>query len=197
MEQRCAISSRPGASSATPHSPASLFSRLVLFLVISVLPLLGTASNDGGDTRYHNLGHRLMCTCDAEPAAMGPKGCRQVLLECTHYNCETSKRMRGELRAALQTADTDGAVLNSFVQKYGTGVLVVPRMSDIPTRLWVITFAILLAAAASILVAFVRKWHSRPTVAGMPRSDSQDIAPDLLHGSGRTRQATMRDNGSV
>jgi cytochrome c-type biogenesis protein CcmH/NrfF len=85
---------------------------------------------------------------------MGPKGCGQVLLKCTHNNCEASRRMRRELSAALQKGDSDDMVLDSFVKEYGTSVLVVPRMSDVPTRLWVLVFGVLIALAAVIVVAF-------------------------------------------
>jgi len=184
MNQQCAIGSRRSVSSANAPSLGALFP-LLLFLAVSTLPLLGTAATDVSDTRFNDLGHRMMCTCDAEPAAMGPKGCRQVLLECTHNNCEASQRMRRELSAALRKGDTNDMVLDSFVKEYGTSVLVVPRMSDIPTRLWVLAFGVLLALAASIVLVFVRRRHSRPATATVPRSDSRDIDTELLR---RVRQ---------
>lgn len=130
-----------------------------------------------------------MCTCDVEPAAMGPKGCRQALLECTHNNCEVSRRMRRELSAALLKGDTDDMVLDSFVKEYGTSVLVAPRMSDIPTRLWVLASVVLLVLAASIVFGFVRMRHARTAIAATPRSNSPHIDPDLLR---RVRAPTKR-----
>lgn len=188
MNQECAIGSRPALSSRS-SSRLGTHLPLLSLLVISSLPLL-SAATDGSDTRYNSLGHRMMCTCDAEPAAMGPKGCRQVLLECTHNNCEASRRMRRELSAALLKGDTDDMVLDSFVKEYGTSVLVVPRMSDIPTRLWVLASVVLLVLTASIVFAFVRKRHSRPAIAATPRSDSPHIDPDLLR---RVRQSSSSD----
>ena len=179
MNQQCAIGSPPSASSANAPCLGALF-LFVLFLIISTLPLLGTAATDVSDTRFNSLGHRMMCICDAEPAAMGPKGCRQVLLECTHNNCEALRRMRRELSAVLEKGDTDDMVLDSFVKEYGTSVLVAPRMTDIPTRLWVLAFGVLLALVASIVFVLVRKRHSRHAMVEVPRSDSRDIDPNLL-----------------
>lgn len=188
MNQECAIGSRPALSS---RNSSRLVAHLpfLLLLVISSLPLLG-AVTDGSDIRYDGLGHRIMCTCDVEPAAMGPKGCRQALLECTHNNCEVSRRMRRELSAALLKGDTDDMVLDSFVKEYGTSVLVAPRMSDIPTRLWVLASVVLLVLAASIVFGFVRKRHARPAIAATPRSNSPHIDPDLLR---RVRQHSSPD----
>ena len=132
---------------------------LLLFLVIAVLPLLGTAATDGSDTRYSSLGHRVMCACDAEPAAMGPKGCRQVLLECTHDNCEVSRRIRRELSAALQKGDTDDMVLDSFVKEYGTGVLV--KAPAVDKLFWLVAL-VAVTAVVSFVVACVRK--RRPAI---------------------------------
>lgn len=182
MKKPCAISSW---ISATPVC------KLLLFLVIAIVPLPGSADDNALDTRYNALGHRMMCTCKSEPAAMGPKGCREVLLKCTHYNCEASDRMRRELRAALQKGDTDDAILSSFVQEYGTSVLVVPRMSDIPRRLWIAAFAVLLAAAASIVLALVRKRQSRPAMVTTPVSDLRGIDPDALR---QVREDTENDD---
>lgn len=188
MNQECAIGSRPALSSRNSSRLATHLP-LLLLLIVSSLPLLGAAT-DGSDTRYNSIGHRMMCTCDVEPAAMGPKGCRQVLLECTHNSCEPSRRMRRELNAALLKGDTNDMVLNSFVKEYGTSVLVVPRMSDIPRRLWVLASVVLLVLAASIVFAFVRKQHSRPAMVATPRSDSPYIDPDLLR---RIRESTSTD----
>ena len=40
----------------------------------------GTADDSTNDSRYKNLGHRVICTCDRQPATVmgGAKGCRQA-----------------------------------------------------------------------------------------------------------------------
>ena len=100
-------------------------------MLSSVLLMFGTAAENGSDARYNDLGHRMLCTCEGVPAAgMGLARCQQVMLECTHLNCNVSGRMRAELKAALQRGDKDDMILQSFVQEYGTSVLVAPPAID-------------------------------------------------------------------
>ena len=132
-----------------------------LLLIVFFVPALSTADDNTSDSRYKNLGHRVICTCD-RPRADGMEGtnaCRQALLECDHINCPTSKRMRQELKAAVQNGDTDDMILNSFVQKYGASVLQVPR--DMNDRLvWIVGLAIL-ATVCIIMLFVLRKQRSR------------------------------------
>jgi len=94
---------------------------LIGLMLSSALLVFGTAADNESDARYNDLGHRMLCTCESVPAnGMGLARCQQVLLECNHLNCNVSGRMRGELRAALQRGDKDDAILQSFVQEYGT-----------------------------------------------------------------------------
>jgi cytochrome c-type biogenesis protein CcmH len=136
-----------------------------LLLIVFFVPALSTADDNTSDSRYRNLGHRVICTCDRQaPAGFGAKGCRQALLECDHVDCPTSKRMRQELKAAVQNGDTDDIILNSFVQKYGASVLQVPR--DMNDRLvWIVGLAIL-ATICIIMLFVLRKQRSR--VAMLP-----------------------------
>jgi cytochrome c-type biogenesis protein CcmH len=100
-------------------------------MVSSTLLVFGTAADNGSDARYNDLGHRMLCTCESVAATgMGLARCRQVLLECTHLNCNVSGSMRAELKAALQRGDRDEVILQSFVQEYGTSVLVAPPAID-------------------------------------------------------------------
>ena len=71
---------------------------------MGVLLLMGAGDDSA---RVDRLGHQIMCVC----------GCNQILLECNHVGCSYSSRMRGELVAAVESGDSDGAVLNTFIQK--------------------------------------------------------------------------------
>ena len=146
-------------SSASSRVPTPI-RKLCLFLAILIIPMLCTADDHTSDSRYKDLGHRVICTCDRQaPTGMGAKGCRAALLECDHLDCPTSKRMQHELKAAVESGDTDEMILNSFVQKYGAGVLQVPR--EMNNRLvWIFALAIL-ATTCAIIIAFLRKQRSR------------------------------------
>ena len=67
--------------------------------------------------------------------------------------------MQHELKAAVESGDTDEKILNSFVQKYGAGVLQVPREMN-NRMVWIFASAIL-ATTCAIIIAFLRKQRSR------------------------------------
>jgi cytochrome c-type biogenesis protein CcmH/NrfF len=148
-------------------------------LALSVLLILVTAADDPITARYSDLGHRLICMCDGRPASeMGRRGCQQVLLECGHADCDMSPRMRHELKAALQTDIKDDAVLQWFVQKYGTTVLLQPTANGINRFGWIALSTLL--AATLMLAAFIRKRSSHPPTVSMPNPELQSIDMDAL-----------------
>jgi cytochrome c-type biogenesis protein CcmH len=131
--------------------------RLISAILLGVLLLLGAGDNS---KRIDRMGHQLMCVC----------GCNQILLECNHVGCSYSSRMRGELVSAVDAGNTDGEVLQTFIQKYGTTVLAAPTMLGWVNRsAWIMPYAALVLGI--LLVAFiVRAWKNRPlsATAGVP-----------------------------
>lgn len=131
--------------------------RTLSAVFLGVLLLLGAGDDS---RRIDHLGHKLMCVC----------GCNQILLECNHVGCSYSSRMRGELVAAVDSGNSDGAVLQAFIEKYGTTVLAAPTfMGWVNRSAWIMPFAAL--GLGILLVAFiVRAWKNRPlrTIAGVP-----------------------------
>jgi cytochrome c-type biogenesis protein CcmH len=126
--------------------------RLLPAVLVGVLLLMGAGDNSA---RIDRLGHQMMCVC----------GCGQILLECNHVGCSYSSSMRSELIAGVDAGDSDGAVLQAFIQKYGTTVLAAPTMMGWVNRAaWIMPFAAL--AFGILLVAFVvRAWRHRPLPA--------------------------------
>ena len=123
--------------------------RLLSVVLVGVLLLLGAGDDS---RRIDRLGHQLMCVC----------GCNQILLECNHVGCSYSSRMRGELVAAVDSGDSDGAVLQTFIQKYGTTVLAAPTtLGWVNLSAWIMPYAALgLGIGAVVLIA--RTWRKRP-----------------------------------
>jgi cytochrome c-type biogenesis protein CcmH len=105
-------------------------------------------------TRFHDLGHQLMCIC----------GCGQILLECNHVGCPDSDGMRNELMVAVTRGDSDSLVEQSFVQKYGPTVLAAPTTTGFDRTAWIMPFAALFVGLA-IVILIVRAWKNRPTPA--------------------------------
>ena len=78
--------------------------------------------------------------------------------------------MRSELVAAVDAGSSDGDVLQTFIQKYGTTVLSAPTMMGWVNRAaWITPYAAL--ALGILLVVFImRVWRNRPlpAAAGVP-----------------------------
>jgi cytochrome c-type biogenesis protein CcmH len=141
---------------AVPSRPVQ-----VVLLLFAVFACLGAGDEN---TRFSALGHKLMCVCS----------CNQVLLECNHVGCSYSDRMRGELAAALDRADSDDLVLQSFVQKYGPTVLLAPTATGFNRVAWVIPY-LALALGLTTVVLIVRAWRTRPLV--MPAGGVAPASP--------------------
>jgi cytochrome c-type biogenesis protein CcmH len=138
-------------------SPGRL--RFLPAVLMGVLLLMGAGDDSALIDR---LGHQVMCVCS----------CNQILLECNHVGCSYSSRMRGELVDAVDAGGSDGAVLQTFIQKYGTTVLAAPTtVGWVNLAAWVMPYAAL--GLGILLVAFVvRVWRNRPlpVPAGVPTS---------------------------
>src|SRR5437868_14247365 len=111
--------------------------------------------------RFSSLGHKMICGC----------GCNQILLECNHVGCPLSEGMRNELTAALKRGQSDGQILEAFVDKYGPTILAAPTMSGFNLTAWITPFAVLLVAFASAVLV-IRGWWKRPhgAVATAPQN---------------------------
>jgi cytochrome c-type biogenesis protein CcmH len=125
--------------------------RLLTMLFFGVLLLLGAGDNSA---RIENLGHQLMCMC----------GCNQILLECNHVGCTYSDTMRRELTAAIASGGDDKAVLQTFIEKYGTTVLAAPTKSGFNGIAWLIPYVALVVGIVGVAL-MVKIWRGRMTAA--------------------------------
>jgi cytochrome c-type biogenesis protein CcmH/NrfF len=161
-----------GSKSRVPHPCRAFCDRVGLLksvtkfrflssIFLGVLLLLGAGDDSA---RIDRLGHQMMCVC----------GCNQILLECNHVGCAYSSRMRNELVAGVDEGDSDGTILQAFIQKYGTTVLAAPTLTGWVNRAaWVMPYAALgLGIGAVVLIA--RTWRKRPP--GPPTSGGSSAA---------------------
>ena len=123
-----------------------------LILTAAVFLFMGAGGNT--DARFHDLGHRMMCTC----------GCGQILLECNHVGCTSSDKMRNELQAALDKGDNDDLILQGFVQEYGPTVIAAPTATGFNKVAWIMPFVVL-ALGIVFVWRIVLSWKDRPTPA--------------------------------
>ena len=121
--------------------------RLLGAVLLGVLILIGAGDNSA---RIEKLGHQMMCMC----------GCNQILLECNHVGCTYSDGMRKELTAAVDAGSSDDAVLQTFIEKYGTTVLASPSHSGFDRVAWIMPYLALIVGVGGVAL-IVRAWHKR------------------------------------
>src|SRR5712671_74813 len=123
----------------------------LVVVVLAVMVFMGAGEDS---IRFNKLGHRMMCAC----------GCGQILLECNHVGCSYSDKMRNELTASLDRAESDDLILQGFVQNYGPTVIAAPTVSGFNRVAWVMPF-LALAMGMAFVVLVVRSWRNKPTPA--------------------------------
>ena len=128
--------------------------RRLLQCALLCLAVFALAGAGDPASRFHDLGHQLMCICS----------CNQVLLECNHVGCPDSDSMRNELQAAITRGDSDSLVEQAFVQKYGPTVLAAPTATGFDRTAWIMPFAALIFGFG-LVIYIVRLWKNRPAPA--------------------------------
>jgi len=119
------------------------------------LVVFGLVGAGDPDTRFTQIGHRLMCKCG---------NCGDTLLGCNHIGCYVSDTMRNELSAAIARGDSDSLVEQAFVQKYGPTVLAAPTTSGFDRTAWILP-GVALVLGFGLVVLVVRAWRNRPEPA--------------------------------
>ena len=128
--------------------------RRILHCTLLSLAVFALAGAGDPASRFHDLGHQLMCICS----------CNQVLLECNHVGCPDSDSMRNELQAAITRGDSDSLVQQAFVQKYGPTVLAAPTGTGFDRTAWIMPFVVLVLGFG-LIIYVVRLWKNRPAPA--------------------------------
>jgi cytochrome c-type biogenesis protein CcmH len=128
--------------------------RRILHCALLSLAVFALAGAGDPASRFHDLGHQLMCICS----------CNQVLLECNHVGCPDSDSMRNELQAAITRGDSDSLVEQAFVQKYGPTVLAAPTGTGFDRTAWIMPFVVLILGFG-LVIYVVRLWKNRPAPA--------------------------------
>ncbi len=121
--------------------------------------------------RAHALSLRLKCMCG---------GCDDTVGTCNHSGgafagpCATAQAEMKEIDQRIARGESDGLILQDFVQEYGPSVLVTPPAKGFNWLVWVMP--VVLPILAFLLVwQVVRRWRHRAevqpvTAAGPPVS---------------------------
>jgi cytochrome c-type biogenesis protein CcmH/NrfF len=151
-------------------------------LVVAVCFSLGATDSSA---RYHDLNHRLMCTC----------GCAQMLGECNHVGCPSSGQELTELSADIAAGMSDKAIFSQFTAKYGATVLAAPTTQGFDLLAWVAPFAVFGAALLGTIL-LIRRWAgiagAKARAAG---ADPNLTDPADIERMERIRRETGSDGG--
>jgi cytochrome c-type biogenesis protein CcmH/NrfF len=126
--------------------------------VLAVAVCFSIGATDS-NARYHDLNHRLMCTC----------GCAQLLGECNHVGCTESGQELSELRADIAAGMSDQQIFSAFSAKYGATVLAAPSTHGFDLVAWIAPFAVFGAALLGTIL-LIRRW------AGLAEAKAQASA---------------------
>ena len=116
-------------------------------LIVVAVTMLGAGTPD---TRFDQLGHKLMCTC----------GCAELLLECNHVGCPDSPGLIAQLHTQVDSGASDSAIFKYFAAQYGPTVLAAPLRGGFDDVAWIVPFALLILGLAGI-VLLLRYWRAR------------------------------------
>jgi cytochrome c-type biogenesis protein CcmH len=131
------------------------------------------------ESRFNNLGHKLMCTCS----------CAELLGECNHVGCPNSTEELALLRTGVDNNATDQQIYDSFVEKYGATVLAAPTKKGFDLVAWIAPFAVFAAALLGTIL-LIRHWVSTsPKLAPAPDTPEMDALRE------RIRRETGADGG--
>ncbi len=110
------------------------------FLIVLVLASIALAL-DGDPVRQQSLAKQVFGNC----------GCREVLAECSHAECNARTPLKREIASAILEGKSDDRILNDLGMKYGSTILVVPGFRGFNTLLWIVPIAAALIAGIALV----------------------------------------------
>jgi cytochrome c-type biogenesis protein CcmH len=144
----------------------------VLTLLLLATLSLVTVQADTLDDQTRQVAKRLQCpVCNGSSVADSPS--------------ELAGQMRGVIRAKLEAGESQDAIVQYFVDRYGDSILIEPPRRGIGLAAWAAPVAILLVGGV-LLASLLRGWL-RPRWSTAPAA----VVPDAVHRNGAaTRHAT-------
>ena len=122
----------------------------IFFVVALAFTMLG--ADDASTTRLDKIGHKMVCQCS----------CGQILMECNHVGCPVSGPMINELRVQLAAGNSEAAILQTFIAKYGPIVLASPIRGGFDDVAWIVPYATLILGTLGVAL-LIMYWHRRHT----------------------------------
>ena len=155
------------------RTPLTFWLRALQAGALAIAVCFSLGATDAG-SRYTDLNHRLMCTC----------GCAQILGECNHVGCPNSSGELDELRGGIANGQSDQAIFDSFIGKYGAVVLAAPTTHGFDLVAWIAPFAVFAAALLGTIL-LVRRWS-------VGRTQAAEADPSAMEPAERDRREQIR-----
>jgi cytochrome c-type biogenesis protein CcmH len=119
------------------------------------------------DPRVREAASQLACYC----------GCStQSIADCT---CGVASKSRGEILASLEEGSSAQQVVDSWVDRFGTRILLEPPRKGFNLLGWFLPGVVLLAAGL-ILVLVMRRWRVSGVETPVPGSTEPALDPRYL-----------------
>ena len=138
-------------------------SLLILAMVAAGLAQQGTPL---ANPEVRRIGQKLGCQC----------GCQASLTECNMINCHFADPARLELLRRVLAGESEPAILNAFVERYGKVILRQPPEEGFFLLSWISPLAGAMAGLAFVWW-FIRRLR-RPAVAASPQNEVSSEAYD-------------------
>ena len=130
-----------------------MYKRLLQIVFVVALAFTMLGADDNSTTKLDKIGHMMVCQCS----------CGQILMECNHVGCPVSGPMIEELKAQLAAGNTEGAILQTFIAKYGPIVLAAPIRGGFDDVAWIVPYTTLAVGTLGVgfLVVYWRRRYTR------------------------------------
>ena len=161
-----------------------LGSLLVLAAAFAAAPLFAQAPVQTSD-RTREIGKQLMCTC----------GCGDTAGSCSHPGaafsgpCDVAKAKLKEVDERISRGESNGAILQAFVQEYGEQALASPPARGF--NWFAYSFpAVVFALGLGLVVIIIRHWSRRLPLApaGPP------VSAEMLEHARRQIERDVQDD---
>jgi cytochrome c-type biogenesis protein CcmH len=123
------------------------------------------------DEQRDELEHHIHCQC----------GCNLDVFTCrtTDFSCQVSPAMHRDVMALVAGGYGAQEIIDAFVGVYGERVLMAPKKIGFNWAAYVTPFAAL-AGGAALVLALLRRWHTRAAEPAAAPSLPVNASPDEL-----------------
>lgn len=130
-------------------------------------------------TRVTEIGKRVNCMC---------AGCGDSAALCNHPGasfsgpCDVAKNELKKISERVARGDSDDLIIQSFIQEYGTEVVIVPKAKGFNRWIWLMPIVFVIVGFF-IVRAVLQSWRRRAAVAH-PAGVSADLLARARHEMG-------------